>query len=791
MTIRVAVLLVLACLVGLFLRATNIAGIFPPDGPVVLGMDDAFYHARRALYTFEHFPSVLEHDAYLAYPRGAAQPSPPLQDWLIAGTTRLIGGDYHTLEVVAAWISPLLGSLLSLCAFLIARALAGAAVGLVAAWLVAITPAGTLLTSLGNCDHHATVALLASLWLASSLRELDLHGRRLAWHIPLYCLTAISLIFTWSGSLLYIAIGEGARLATILSTENARRERFGAVAAGALICSALISIWLLSSAPPLGGTFTSGTLSWLHAMVLLCIAILSAILAMLEGLRPIDDGMRRVARAALIAVGVALPCLFVAEVRESLISGLDFLGKRDAWAETNLEQMPLFGVDPSTGVLPPTTRFGALALAIPLLPLLIAFCGWRARDASERSGAKWLLVLLWMLPLWLLALLQIRFTTDFAVLAAVGCALLLNEMRRLLASRIGSLPATAGTALVVLATLIPVYQYFAPRVGFTVDYLSRLVHGTEPAPNEPFSRVRSRYEFARLARSVTPETSGFLDATQGPEYGVLVPPSEGHLFTYVARRPLPASNFGPHLDPELFEEASAFYRASRPEEAIAILESLQVRYFVTSLDRVVPNTFADAVHRNNDSSTRRGDRHGSGRIRLVTSGPRRGRPVELIGPPGRRRALPPHKLFELVAGAVLVGRVSPNQLATAEISLTTPSGRVRHRVVQRVGESGQLRLRVPYPTESPTDPPSHVSALGPWRIEVGEELFHVHVEEAAVRTGSEVELGLPSLPQSEGARAAARAAQVRPRDWPNLIYESRNLAQQRPDDQEPPEPIRP
>ena len=154
--IRVVATLLLACLVGFLLRATNLDNVFPPDGVlhsddlILLGVDDSYFHARRALYTFENFPAILEFDHYLAYPRGAAQPSPPLHDWLIAGTARLFGSDIRTFELVAAWTSPVLSTLFVLSAFWIAASLAGARTGLVASWLVAVLPAGALITSLGN-----------------------------------------------------------------------------------------------------------------------------------------------------------------------------------------------------------------------------------------------------------------------------------------------------------------------------------------------------------------------------------------------------------------------------------------------------------------------------------------------------------------------------------------------------------------------------------------------------------------------------------------------------------------
>ena len=134
------------------------------------------------------------------------------------------------------------------------------------------------------------------------------------------------------------------------------------------------------------------------------------------------------------------------------------------------------------------------------------------------------------------------------------------------------------------------------------------------------------------------------------------------------------------------------------------------------------------------------------RVRLVTAGPAHGTPVGVVGASPNQTMLPPHKLFELVPGAVVVGQVAPDAVAIAEITLKTPGGRMRHRIVERADEDGQLRLRVPYPTptDRPHDAPPAVAARTPWRVKVGEERFEVHVTEADVRGGQEVALRSPN-----------------------------------------------
>jgi asparagine N-glycosylation enzyme membrane subunit Stt3 len=233
---------------------------------------------------------------------------------------------------------------------------------------------------------------------------------------------------------------------------------------------------------------------------------------------------------------------------------------------------------------------------------------------------------------------------------------------------------------------------------------------------------------------------GFLDETRIPEYGVLVPPEQGHFFTYVARRPVPANNLGPYLDRDLYQRAESFYQARRPEAALELLEALQVRYFVTSLGRLGAGTFVVAAHFRNDGSASRRDRSSTGRIRLVDESPPNGRPFRMLRPRGEPVEVPAHKLFEIVKGAVFVGEAEPNAPASAELILVTPIGHTPYRAFGRADASGRLELRVPYPSEAPGDQQPMVHGLGKWRVELGGDRYEASVTEIDVREGREVRL---------------------------------------------------
>ena len=63
----------LACVVLLAfaLRAFAFPLVFTADGEVIFAIGDAYYHARRALFSFENFPSILIFDRFINHPDGA------------------------------------------------------------------------------------------------------------------------------------------------------------------------------------------------------------------------------------------------------------------------------------------------------------------------------------------------------------------------------------------------------------------------------------------------------------------------------------------------------------------------------------------------------------------------------------------------------------------------------------------------------------------------------------------------------------------------------------------------
>ena len=707
-----------ACGVGLLLRCLEYSTVFLHDGSVLLGLDDAQFHARRALYSFVNFPAVLDFDWFLAYPAGAAAPVPPLFDWATAGVARLFGSDPRTLETVAAWVSPVSGSLLSWPAYRIGRSMATPGVGVGAAWLSAILPVGILVTRIGNFDHHGAVALIAAGWLAVSLSCLTATGAALAKRSALLAVMIALMLFTWSGSLFYLALGCGAQLIAILLVQGRPRQLF-ALSASLLAAALPTALWLALSNAPLGGAFSGQTLSWLHVVALLGIATPTALVGLWETRNPSPGAARRLGRFALLAGVFGLPLLALPQIHEPLTQGLSFLAEQDEWAATNPEQLPLFhSADTAAQAI---VRLGLFAYAVPLLPLYLAWHTFRARERE-----KGLILLCWVSALSLLLLSQVRYGTDFTVPGSVAFAMLLGDLRHRLSRRLPPRVGAAAFALLVGAAIAPsVWDFQYPNLKRALSRLTRDADARLPQSSHAVT-VR----FAEMVRDLTPDPGGFLDASVRPDYGILVPPHHGHRFTYSARRPVPSNNLGPYLDIGKYRYAKKFYTARRTDNAVASVDALGARYVMTTFRPSKMPTFSDHLHIRNETSIR--DRPTTGRFRLVAMSPPTVQRDRSPQKGKRAQAVIPYKLFEVVAGATLLVEAEPVQTVTAEIQLVPRNRRaVRYQTLGVGNPQGVALLRVPYPTRQRGE----VSTRGLWRVTVGNRELAYEVSEADVLEG--------------------------------------------------------
>jgi dolichyl-diphosphooligosaccharide--protein glycosyltransferase len=714
-------LVVVAC--GAAVRSLQWPDVFLGDA-TVFPVGDAYYHLRRAEFGLAHPGEVLLFDPLVNHPDGAWVPWPPLHTLLLTTTATLLGGSKRALEQAAVWYPVAIGAATALPVFGAARVLAGPGTALFAAAVAILLPIGVGYSEIANADHHCSVAFFGAVWLWGALlalRTLPPPPRRAAQIV--IAIGRLGVVFTWPGSTLYLLLADGAWVGVAILRGRRTVLRDAALGLGASACIAAAVVPQLG--PPVGGWYSTLALSFLQPAAMLALAIVAFVSERLEARAPDRGATRRAVRAFAVSAAVGALLLALPGLLASLREAAGFVGKGDVWAALNAEQRPLVGTSGAGGLLRPLRFYGGFGFAIPLVP--IGALLW-ARDARHRDAS--LALAIWTAGFGALAVSQLRYGSDFAPSAAVGFALLVT-----LAGRPFARPRHARIAVTVAALLglLPLVERYALQARAAVA-TSRARAPLEDPLLATAGGTLTR--FAEEVRRTTPETDGYFDSTARPAYAVLSPANIGHLLHYVARRATPSDNFGPYSGSRHFLLAQRFFHVRSEQRAAAIADQLGARYAVTV-------EYGPAV---NDGTTQRLHREdglelpGQPRwelFRLVTEGPRGGRPLtDLYGGvavPG----IAPYKLFERVAGAQLEIEAEPGTPVEAFVDVATPFGRTFRYVARAdTADDGVARMRVPYASD-----PSTPVRVGRWRVRAGGATFDVAVPEEAVLRGESVRVG--------------------------------------------------
>lgn len=134
------------------------------DGEVWFRGTDPYYFMRHIENAVHNFPHINSFDPYKAFPGGGGVLSQPFFVFLGAGIVWLFSfgsTSPHTIEVIGAYIPPVLGTLTVVAVFFIGKELFNKWAGLLSAALLVILPGEFLNRSLlGFTDHHVVDSLL-------------------------------------------------------------------------------------------------------------------------------------------------------------------------------------------------------------------------------------------------------------------------------------------------------------------------------------------------------------------------------------------------------------------------------------------------------------------------------------------------------------------------------------------------------------------------------------------------------------------------------------------------------
>lgn len=721
-------------------RSLDYERVLLSDDEIVFAAGDAFYHARRALYSFLQFPDLLLFDPCINYPAGARIPHPPLLDWVTAGIARLFGDEIRTFERVAAWVPVLLTSATVIPIAALGRRVATASVGLLAAAIYALLPICVNYGQLGNFDHHAPAGLLGACLVLLYAKALDFGTEEQS---SLYRVMAglvllrVAMMLTWSGSLLYLLPGDAALLLVAVWTRNRVLVTALAFSTGvtALIAWPIVASLGRGDSSP----FIAVELSLFHVLIYGCCALLCAAHRLIGAWRPPVSARASVLRLTALALPIAGLSLAVPGVFTGLGTALEFLRASDGYTETVVEQLPIFWGYGSFSFSIAHTRMGWFVYLMPLVPIAL----FRQRQRARESFIGWFLAG-WSLLFGFLAVGQVRYVHDFAPVGGVGFALLLVGVADTLAAR-GIWPATRGALAACLAAglLVPTLSgFYGPLAGLAWQGMRGELDAVDRAL---LSVSGTQLRFAQLVNRST-DASGRCepDGENAPAYGVLAHVGLGHALHYSGLRATPADPFGPYIGRENFAAVQEFNETTNEGRASQIMVQLSARYVVTAADSI-PRSAESMAYRlhNNDGSFDTGSPQ-LGRFRLVTEGPVGGLAMsQMFG--DERETLAPYKLFEFVPGATIELRAKPRTQMTVALPLKTPSGRrFVYRAASRADGEGRARLRVPYanslgrPRSKLNERPDRVEALGPYQVQLGERRFRVHISEEEIQRGATI-----------------------------------------------------
>jgi len=692
---------VLLFVAAVVLRALRYGLVFV-DGEVRFPFGaDELYHLRRIWWSVVNFPASLEFDPYMNHPEGARPHWPPFFDWGIAALARALVGpdDQHGVEVVAAWVPPVLGALAVVAAAWLARRTFSPAAGWVTGALLVVLPAHVFHSALGMVDHHVAVGLVAIGLLAAAMRLAEPLGPagRLGGAVATGGAMAAA-IGLWPGALLHVLVVQLFLAAQVLTppvraTAIARaRALAGAHALAATLLLPFcvgqewedfgsVSPWVLSNFQPLW--FGAGA-----AALALAAALWSGSAA--GAARP-----GRVASAlGLGAAGLAAAWLGVPGLAAALDDAAGWF-EPDPFLGVIEELQPLLY---RSGSFDASVAHASFSYLFWLQPLALA---WLARRALSDGRADVLLLVCAAAAFTGLALYQERFSDVAGVGFALTVGPALAEGFRAARRRWRAPHALWAAAVCVgVLALLPYARAYPVEVSASLASLRGERIGYH-------ANVRLRLVLQRVARFLkegTPSTRGYLDPTARPEYGVLSAWGHGHQLRYYGERPMVQDNFNRWGGLHGFHAARRYFEARDEARAAELADRLRARFVV-------------ATPRGSGQSP---PRPGSLARRLPLM---RGTGGPLAFPGSPAQALARHRLvfvaddldlargpaeppwiaavYEIVRGARVVGHAPGTRSVRFELAVPLP-GRapVRYNAQAPVDATGRYEIRLPYPTES-------------------------------------------------------------------------------------------
>ncbi|HIF95134.1 MAG: STT3 domain-containing protein [Myxococcales bacterium] len=733
-------------LTALAVRLLSWHSVYQPGGIYPNG-NDAYYHIRRIRYTLENFPEVLRFDPLMNFPDGGQSIWPPTFDWLTAAILLgLPGLDLSNgFERFAVWFPPILGAFTIVLVYALAIRFFSRMVAVAAALAMAILPAHSLYSRLGALDHHVMVAMVVTAMLGFSMALVrdgctgsdgapikeSGHRSRLGQCVGLGLSIGFAVL-VWPGSLLQIGLLQIGLIVRLLSAETVTQAVVWAhrFALAHLVAFVVVLPMSVGNHWELWGTFSPVVLSNFQPTYFLAASLCFSVLG---GIWRLGVGewsrMTRLVSALLIG-GVLVGGIFLAvpDLLVAISEALSWFAKDEEFQSVVNESVPLFGGDRGSA-----RAESFLGRFVYLAPLAIAYYAWQFRHRAEV-----LLLIGWGAALFIVTLIQWRFMNSYSIVHCILIGLvaesLYGELKRRLVGPAQRTLAGVGAVAVLVIIFLPSVQSY----GLHFKNFGRALRG------EPTIAMGAQHQARMIADAAQflKEHSPGADAPfSKPEYSVLGPWGDGHILKTIAERAVVQDNFGDDVAPENFARAEDYFSAKNETRALKILAPAKTRYVLLRstgaghAQRYSYETLFGRLYRLRGN--RQTQLEPGGEDFVIEDSLVRHRLIYQSPPLDEKNSRPFVMIFEIVPGAEIVGRGTPNSIITASLDISPKEGgRFSYSASAVTNEAGIYEIRLPYSNQALSP---NVRVGSHYTMRAGRHQGFLVIPESAILSGSRLE----------------------------------------------------
>lgn len=579
----IVIILALAFGLSLWLRVGVPFDFVFRDGYVVLTEVDPYAHMRLVDSVILNHFNTITIDPYIS----DTVTIRPLLAWVVSAFTFIFSGfDWGNItqqmaDTVGAWLPAICGVLLIVPVYIITRKVFSQWAALLASVIVAIIP-GELIarTSLGFTDHHSLeilLSLLVIMFLVLAMRSKFLYAIGAGVCLGLYMLN-------WAGAPIILVVLCGyVLIQSIVSHLRGQNN------------SKLFKVMLLAVgiATALYAMFDTTVYQWqLYYLALgITLALPAALWLMWRFTRQYHKAIYPMVTVFGLGLLVVVFVLFMPETADMVLKNVALVAPTSGAGLSIVETQPL-----NVPIL-----WGNFMIAGILAVVGLVFMVYDAYDDSDPSKV---LIAVWCVAMFLLAVLQRRFVYYLApvvaILAGYICWLGIRRLARKKLSRAesrrrgssveykGMVFALSSIAIIVLL-IIPLARAsarqesqhpFAPTTAW-IETLEAVRANTPEPVNETYYYKLYDKQDEMICTGNDIERIAALKEVYPDAYRVLSWWDYGHWIVRIAQRPVVCSPAGGFT-----QRAASFFVSQDEGSACKILDELGVKYIV--IDYMMP-----------------------------------------------------------------------------------------------------------------------------------------------------------------------------------------------------------